>query len=45
MIAAALFLTYCTQEAPTFPWSGASYAEVQETAGSRIIQLEFYTDT
>ncbi len=46
LILMILLLTVgCVREAPSFPWYSGSFDEAMQLAGSRIVQLEFYTDT
>ncbi|NOZ09413.1 MAG: hypothetical protein GXO91_11170 [FCB group bacterium] len=41
----SLLAVYCSKEAPAFPWSKTSFADAQIAAGTRLIQLEFFTNT
>jgi len=45
LVPVLLLITVCSKEAPTFPWSEGTFEESKEIAGSRVIQMEFYTDT
>jgi len=35
----------CTGKSPEFPWANVSFAVVQQTAGDKLIMLDFYTDS
>ena len=40
-----LFLVSCTETVPAFPWYSGDIASAKLIAGSRMIQIDFYTDT
>lgn len=45
LLSILVLVVACVKESPTFPWYDGSFEEAQQLAGSRVIQLEFYTDT
>ena len=39
-----LFIFAC-QSNPTYPWFSGELEELKQTTGSKLIMMEFYTDT
>lgn len=39
-----LLILACTGKSPEFPWTKLSFDVVQQTAGDKLIMLDFYTE-